>query len=288
MPKRYFINQRTNQYEALDEGDGPDAPNALLHAGFEEVTEEEWDQYKQEVPSSERSSLSFDEQDEFVRYYLATQGGQSGGGDVPFGPGQFQEALTSRQRSPFYQEQLPDQAFTRYLAERQGTPTFGTPARSALETRGRLTGALAPLFGYGIGEDLGGQGQDFLPYFQRYGVGAPSFGDTSEQLRGILQTLQNSDAASLAFLGDVPEGIDPAEYYGILLGGGNITQSQIQAIPYQNQGRQAEAVGANLGLRLNPYFRSGLNSYLGRQFEQQQAIAPEQHFLEYAQQRGFF
>ena len=58
-----------------------------------------------------------------------------------------------------YQAQEPNQAYTRWLSE-QGGDRASSPVRRMLEARGRRQAALAPLYGYGIGQEIGGQGKD--------------------------------------------------------------------------------------------------------------------------------
>ena len=161
-----------------------------------------------------------------------------------------------------YEEQGPEQAYIRWLAERQSGGAFSSPIRKMLEARGRYQSSLAPLFGYGISEDIGGQGKDFAPFYSQNEGRAPRWADIRQRLQGMRGALGAGENANA--------------YQTVLAG------------QYDDPEEQLDALGSGLASQVNPYFRGGLSSQLGRRYRDQQATDPNTRFIDYAAKKGWF
>lgn len=161
-----------------------------------------------------------------------------------------------------YESQSPGQAYTRYLAQQQEGRSYSAPIRRLLEARGRSQAALAPLFGFGISQEVGGQGRDFAPFYAGNQGRPPSWTE-------IQGRLQQANAALNA--GDR----------------GNAYQ-QILAGNYQEPTNQLEAVQAGFNQRSVPALRGGLSRQFARRFQNQQAVSPNETFFDYASRQGWF
>ena len=187
-----------------------------------------------------------------------------------------------------FNEQGPGQAFQRYMAMLQGQGSFSAPIQNAMEERGRLQSHLAPLFGYGIGQDLGGRGTDFAPFF---GQQQPSWGDVRGKL-GEASGAVKAQGDRTAWEGR------KAAHESSAGPGGMPFNEQAPAAPslyqtamagnYNDPDEQLRALQAGMGSQVNPYFRSGIMSGLGNSFTRQQATNPSQSFFDYAKGQGWF
>lgn len=170
--------------------------------------------------------------------------------------------------------QGPGQAFTRYLSQMQGRGQMSSPIRDLLEERGRYLSYLAPLGGQGIGEDLGGKGQSFSPYYEQQGMQTPKYGEVSGQLRGIQGMLDKQRTPGTDAQGNQTFNDTRSNYETALSGA------------YEDPEDQLRAHQAGAALQVNPYFRTGLTRNLGRRYEQQQANDPNSNWLQYAMSNG--
>ena len=162
----------------------------------------------------------------------------------------------------FYQAQDPNQAYTRWLAEQQGGRPFSSPVRQLLEARGRRQAEFARLAGYGIGQDIGGQGKDYAPFYSERQRQTPLWGDVQRQLQEAQAAVNSGDKVTPYQLG--------------------------LAANYQTQASQLEALQAGLGTQFPAALRGGLSRVLGRRFKDQQAVSSSQSFFDYASEKGWF
>ena len=179
-----------------------------------------------------------------------------------------------------YQQQDPNTAFTRFLAQREGTAPVGTGGREAQERRGDYLAPLATAFGYGLTSAVGGQGQDYAGFYSKYGDEDPSYADIQGRARAIQGHLAGTSKADLAA-------------YLKLIGAGGLSSEQtgapfstVMAGQYEPQGKQFELTRAGLSSQINPYLQAGLNRALQARFEQQQAVDPSTRWLDYAIAQG--
>ena len=156
------------------------------------------------------------------------------------------------------QYQSPQQAYTRWLSERGGD-TLSSYIQQLLTARGRRQAALAPLFGFGISQEIGGQGRDFAPF---YSQPPPTWQDLQIRLRETQQALAG--------------GTQQTPYQAAL------------AAAYESPENQLEALQASLTAQVPATLRSGFSRQLARRFSRQQATRPEQRFFDYASQAGLF
>ena len=161
-----------------------------------------------------------------------------------------------------YEEQGPEQAYTRWLAERQSGGAYSSPIRKMLEARGRYQSSLAPLFGYGISQDIGGQGKDFAPFYSQNEERTPRWEEIRQRLQGVRGALDAGENASA--------------YQTVLAG------------RYDDPEEQLDALESGLASQVNPYFRGGLSSQLQRRYRNQQATDPNTKFIDYAANKGWF
>lgn len=184
-----------------------------------------------------------------------------------------------------FDQQLPGQQFTRYLAQLEGGPQYGTQSRDALENMGGFMADLAPAFGYGLTQDIGGQGLQFAPFYDKMmgggGSGAsgpPSFGDVHKQAQGISGAMGSMDPDRMVELtaasGDPNSLLGPATLQEGLAGGFGSLENQYNL------------VRSNLLSRMNPFFRGGVSKLLGNQMQSQQATNPGTTFLDYMLKAG--
>ena len=166
----------------------------------------------------------------------------------------------------FNEAQDPSTAYIRYLAQRAGMPRQGTFARSVLENRGQDLARLAIPFGYGINTDIGGQGKDYLPFYEKYAANDPSWADIQGKARGIQGSLGTQYPAS------------GTPYDEIMLGR--------YGDPESGQANQLGFTQAGLGTQVNPYLQGGLEQQLRRRFQQQQATNTSESWLDYAIANG--
>lgn len=187
--------------------------------------------------------------------------GQPSGGGMPTPGGPTPAPIRTDPNSPALTfdprgEQQPGQAFTRYLA---GLGQMTEPIRGMLEERGKYLQELAPLFGYGVSQEAGGRGMDFLDFYKSGGGAVPSFQDSMGALRGVHSAL----------------------------GGANTPYQQGLAARYDKPVEQLAALQGVYGPQFNPYFRGPLMGRFRQEFEEQQAQTPERSFLDYARSRGY-
>ena len=127
------------------------------------------------------------------------------GGGLISGLGGFPDATKLA-----YKLQNPSQAFTRWLAQREGTPPAGTGGREALERRGDYLAPLATAFGYGFSPGIGGQGQDYSGFYSKYGGADPSYADIQGKVRGVQGALAGTSQDDLAsYLSGRTAGLSP-------------------------------------------------------------------------------
>ena len=197
-----------------------------------------------------------------------------GGGGLISGLGGFPDATKLA-----YQQQDPSEAFTRFLAQREGTPPAGTGGREALERRGDYLAPLATAFGYGFSPGIGGQGQDYSGFYSKYGGADPSYADIQGKVRGVQGALAGTSQDDLAsYLSGRTAGLSPEET--------GAPFSTILAGQYQPQESQYNLTQAGLSSQINPYLQEGLNRGLTSRFKRQQAVDPSTRWLDYAIAQG--
>ena len=160
-----------------------------------------------------------------------------------------------------YESQPPSQAYTRWLAQQQEGRSYSAPIRRLLEARGRTQSALAPLFGFGIDQAVGGQGRDFASFYAGNQGRVPSWTEIQRQLQGVQAALSAGERAT--------------------------AYQQILAGNYQDPANQLEALQAGYSRAL-PALRTGLSRQLARRFQNQQAVSPNESFFDYASRQGWF
>lgn len=211
-------------------------------------------------------------------------------------------------RSLAYANQGPGQAFTRYLAGMQGggAPMSNT-IQDLLQERGRYLSYLAPLSGYGIDQEIpGGKGQDFGGYFKQQGFNPGSYGqnmDYMRQAQGAVGKLGQQKAYDAGYAADqtakskweadpLNKGTDgtiaPYQSKFTMQNPGVSDYDMALGGTYNDPSEQLRATQANMALRVNPVFRGGLMRQLGDQFENQQAMSPNQSWWDYLQANGRF
>ena len=198
-----------------------------------------------------------------------------------FGAGEAGGGLEGTDQQAF-EAQDPGMAWTRYLANMGGVPPTGTFGRETLEDKGKWLGPLAKAFDFGASEGVGGQGQDYAGFYNRYGSRGPSWADIRGKASGILGSLGRVDenmlaTAKAAMSANKTLGIDPYT---------DLTMDEIRAAQYTDPADQVALTQAGLNSQLNPTLWADMNKHIRRRFDVQQATRPNERWLQYAQQRG--
>lgn len=172
----------------------------------------------------------------------------------------------AEQRRRAFEDESEAGAFTRYMLGRQGATPWAQPVREAAQTRGALLSNLAPLLGYG-----GGNEGSFFDYYNRnFGNALPSREALNARLRDLTQA----------------SNVNPLEWS---------EQQRTTVAPFLDektgefeQGRALSAQVAAAQARVNPSLRGAYEGLLRRLYREQQATTPENPWLSYAQSRELF
>ena len=183
---------------------------------------------------------------------------------IPQGAGKETGSISSgdvggdvNKRDPF-KDQSPGSAWTRYLAKLTGIAPSGTTGRAFLENRGRDLSSIASSFGYGASRDIGGQGEDYADFYKTYGSQGPSWGQIQSQARNVQSSLAKE--------------------------GGNAYDAYIEQ-RYGTPKEQLDLTQGALNTQINQY-GGGIDAVLARRQAQQQAVDPNQRWLDYAIAKG--
>ncbi len=220
------------------------------------------------------------------------------------------------QRQMAFREELPSAAFLRYLdtLQRQVPPVsdervpwreaalrqaqvaapgagvgFAPAVTRAMETRRDVAEALAPLFGVGRPEEMGGTGQS---YFDFYGAGlpeVPAVGGVGGRAAIPWHDLTGALAAGAPAGGQTAvQARLQALRQAAVTPESQLTPQQMSLLgAYDTPEARRDVVLTNLMGQTNPMLRRGMADVFNRVYRAQQATAPETPFMQWANTQGF-